>query len=297
MLTALFRLLACLPLSWLHAIGALTGRLVLRWSKGYRRHVMENLAQAGLLSEALMRRVAEEMGKGVLELPYVWLRSPKDVVRKISASNWPLVLAARNTAQQTGKGIIFLTPHLGCFEITGQYLADMPAPDGAALTAMYRPPRKSWLRPLVERGRARHNLHAVPADLSGVRQMVRVLKRGEAICILPDQVPNKGDGVWAPFFGKPAFTVTLPARLQNMTGARIILMYGERMPKGQGWIVRFHPFDDPLLGTAEQKAQQINVAMENLIRRCPEQYYWSYNRYKSPKAAVPSPTTTEKDRS
>lgn len=285
MLTVLFRVLACLPLAWLHAIGALTGRIVLFWSKGYRRHLMANLAQAGLLNERLMRRVAEEMGKGILELPYVWLRPPRDVVGKIKAANWPLVEAARATAQQTGKGVIFLTPHLGCFEVTGQYLADTPAPDGAALTAMYRPPRKSWLRPLVERGRSRHNLHAVPADLRGVRQMVRVLKRGEAICILPDQVPNKGEGVWAPFFGRPAFTITLPARLQNMTGARIVLMYGERLPKGQGWIVHFHPLDETLSGTPEQQAGQINRAMESLIRRCPDQYYWSYNRYKTPRAA------------
>ena len=150
------------------------------------------------------------------------------------------------------------------------------------LTVMYRPPKKAALKPLVEGARARTNLKLAPANLSGVRILAKCLKRGEPVGVLPDQVPQEGEGVWAPFFGRSAYTMTLPAKLAQLGDAVIILTYAERLPGGQGYTVRFVPFDEELGGSAAEQAAAINRAMEQLIARCPAQYFWSYNRYKQP---------------
>jgi KDO2-lipid IV(A) lauroyltransferase len=155
---------------------------------------------------------------------------------------------------------------------------------------MYRPPRKAALRPLVEGARARQNLNLAPANLSGVRILAKCLKGGEPIGLLPDQVPQQGEGVWAPFFGRNAYTMTLPAKLAQLGKAAIMLVYAERLPRGRGYVVRFVPFDGDLSGTPAQQAAAINHAMEQLIARCPAQYFWSYNRYKQPQGvAAPEP--------
>ena len=283
-LIALARLLSWLPLSVLHGWGAMLGRLVMAMSPDYRRHLTENLAQAGFDAggaSQTARVAAEQAGKGALELAYVWMRPQSEVLNHTRASGWASVEAAR----AAGKGIVFLTPHLGCFEVTAQFYANNAAA-GAPLTVLYRPPRKAWLAPLVEGSRARQNLALAPADVSGVRRLARALKRGEAIGLLPDQVPSRGEGVWAPFFGKPAYTMTLPARLQRTSGAAIVLAYGERLDHARGWIVHFERLDVTLSAEPSVAATQINAAMENLIRRLPAQYLWGYNRYKVPRSAA-----------
>lgn len=280
---ALFRLLARLPLPLLQALGAMAGWLTLWLDGTYRRRLHANLAQAGLSGQVSAEAAAAEAGKGALELPWLWLRPSSDLAARTTARNWELVEAA----QAAGRGIIFLTPHLGCFEATARYYAQRPAPghpDGAPITVLYREPRQAWLRELVEAGRARGSLQVARADLGGVRRLARALRAGEAVGLLPDQVPSAGEGVWAPFFGKPAFTMTLPARLQAMSGATILLAHGERLPGGRGWVVHLHPFDAPLHGDTTVQATQINAALEAVIRRCPHQYAWGYNRYKTPRA-------------
>jgi KDO2-lipid IV(A) lauroyltransferase len=195
------------------------------------------------------------------------------VLKTVTMENWEVVQAAFDA----GRGIIFLTPHLGCFEITAQAMATH-----TPVTVLYRPPRKAALKPLLEGARARHNLLLAPANLSGVRMLLKVLKKNGVIGLLPDQVPQQGEGVWADFFGKPAYTMTLPGKLQQMTGAPIILTYAERLPHGRGYVMRFVRFGQALGETAQQQADAINHAMAQLIARCPAQYFWSYHRYKTP---------------
>jgi Kdo2-lipid IVA lauroyltransferase/acyltransferase len=192
---------------------------------------------------------------------------------------------------EQGKGLVLLTPHLGSFEVAGQAIAErfgarMP------MTVLYRPARKPWLRRLEENARARPGLVTAPASLAGVRQMIRALRRGEAVGILPDQVPPEGLGVWAPFFGQPAYTMTLAARLVQQTGAAVGVVWGERLPRAQGYVVHALPLPvalpDPQPGQDEAAAQvaaatALNAAMEAVIRQRPEQYLWGYNRYKQPR--------------
>ena len=137
----------------------------------------------------------------------------------------PQVALARRRAASTqalgaqGRGIVFLTPHLGCFEVTAQAYAERCGALGP-MTVLYRPARKAVAARLVDAARARPGLATAPATLAGVRQMMRALRRGEAVGLLPDQVPPEGMGVWAPFFGRPAYTMTLAARLRRSRPAR-----------------------------------------------------------------------------
>lgn len=277
MLVTLFRLLSRLPLSALHALGAALGWLAYLASPSYRRRLTENIRRAG--HSAHRNAAIRESGKSILELPFIWCAPPARVLRCATVENWELVQNALDAKQ----GIIFLTPHLGCFEIVAQWVAAI-----TPLTVMYRPPRKDALKPLVEGARARENLRLAPANLTGVRVLFKFLKKGGPIGLLPDQVPHHGEGVWADFFGKPAYTMTLPAKLHQMSGAPIILSYAERLPFGRGYVIHFIPFEEALGETPATQAAAINRAMEKLIARCPAQYFWSYNRYKVP-AGVAAP--------
>lgn len=280
MLVSLFRLLSKLPLPLLHILGAALGWIVYLASPAYRRRLKDNIGRAGFPA-ALATAIAES-GKNIMELPFIWCASPERVLKTASIENWELVQASLDS----GRGVIFLTPHLGCFEIIAQSIAAR-----TPLTVLYRPPRKEALKPLIEGARARQNLFLAPANLSGVRILLKSLKKGGAIGLLPDQVPQQGEGVWADFFGKPAYTMTLSAKLQQMTGALIILSYAERLPHGRGYTVRFVPFDQELGATPETQARAINQAMEQLIARSPGQYFWSYNRYKIPPGAGAPPVS------
>ena len=279
MVLGLARLLALLPLSVLHRLGALCGRLVYLVSPRYRRYLSTNLRAAGFTEPALLPQAIAEAGKSLLELPAIWLRPHATVAGwVVQRTGWELVEAA--LARR--RGIIFLTPHLGCFEITAQYYA-CHAPAAAPLTALYRRPKKKTLEPLMLAGRKRPNLRLASADLRGVRVLLRALKQGEAIGILPDQAPGVGEGVWAEFFGRPAYTMTLAGRLAEASGAQLILAYAERLPQGKGYHLHLAPMPAPLAG--ESPARALNRALEELIRLCPAQYLWGYNRYKVPAGA------------
>jgi KDO2-lipid IV(A) lauroyltransferase len=275
MLVLLFRLLSRFPLPVLHALGTALGWLVYWCSPSYRRRLRSNLAHAGYGAE--LRTAIAESGKAIVELPFVWCAQQARVTRHVTMENWELV----QRRLDAGRGIVFLTPHLGCFELTAQQVSLR-----VELTVMYRPPRKSALKPLVEGARARQHMHLAPANLAGVRMLVKALRGGQPVGVLPDQVPQEGEGVWAPFFGRDAYTMTLPAKLAQLGKADILLVYAERLPRGRGYAIRFVPFDGDMSGSAAEQAASINRAMEQLIARCPSQYFWSYNRYKRPQGVA-----------
>ena len=278
-MSLVFRLLSCLPLAVLQYLGTLAGWLAYGVSPRLRRNIQAHMP-ADLTVQPSGWAVAAETGKGILELPWLWRRPQATVVaRVVKVDNWSLVEAA----WAAGKGILFLTPHLGCFEITAQYYASH-----RPMTVLYRKPKRASLVPLIEQGRGA-NLKLAPADLSGVRNLLKALKQGEAVGMLPDQVPGSGEGTWVPFFGRPAYTMTLAPRLAD-TGATVILAYAERLPHGAGYHLKLFPLPEALEGSPEQKAATINRALEGLIRQCPSQYAWGYNRYKRPRGAPPAPT-------
>ena len=158
------------------------------------------------------------------------------------------------------------------------------------MTILYRPARQAWLAHTMASVRERPGLQAVPTTLAGVRQLIKALRQGRAVGLLPDQVPPEGQGVWAPFFGQPAYTMTLSARFARLPNTRVLLAWGERLSWGRGYVVHILPLEQvleaPLADDMSELTAQINLAMERVIGLCPQQYLWGYARYKSPRSAA-----------
>ena len=266
----ILRILSLLPLRVLHALGTVLGWITYGMSPTYRRHLREHLAQAGFDDARVRREAIAAAGRMIAETPAIWFRPQAAVAELIREVNGlDAVLAAR--AQ--GREIVFLAPHLGCFEITVQYTS-LKLP----ITALYRPPKMRWLDPLMRAGRGRPTIHLVAADLGGVRQLYRALKSGEAVGLLPDQVPGRGEGELAEFFGRPAYTMTLAMRLVERKNVACFFAFARRLPRGRGYALTFRPL--PELRAGETSTRRMNRGIESLIRECPEQYLWAYNRYK-----------------
>lgn len=283
----IFRLLASLPLRWLHILGALLGHITFTMSKQYAARTEENLRQTHLATDEkhytiLLNQAINEAGKSIVELPWIWSRSMEQVCATVkNCHGWEHIEAAH----ARGKGIILLTPHWGCFEVVGLYVGQhLP------LTCLYRSPRQAWLEKIMRNGRERGLTRLATADVSGVRLLYKALKRGEAIGLLPDQVPSKGEGEWVEFFSRPAYTMTLSGRLAQTSGATVLLAFAERLPRGQGYILRFEPLP---LNYSKPVPLQINAALERVIAISPAQYLWSYNRFKIPSGVLPPDAVKE----
>jgi KDO2-lipid IV(A) lauroyltransferase len=284
----LLRWLSRRSLRFLHALGAILGWAAYLLSPSYRRRLQANAALAGL-APALRRRAVAEAGKMGTEGLRLWLRPPGQPIADPIGWHGAEHIDA---ALRAGRGLVLLTPHLGSFELAAQAYAERW---GALkpITVLYRPARHARLRELQEQARARTGLATAPADIAGVRRMLRALQRGEAVGLLPDQVPPHGQGVWAPFFGRPAYTMTLAARLALQAGAPVLLARCERLAAGRGFRLVIEPLAEPLptAGNGDElllaQATAVNRALERQIRQCPQQYLWGYNRYKVPRGSPP----------
>lgn len=267
------------------------GWLAFWGSPTYRRRLRANVAQAGL-DWATARGAVASAGRMVAELPWLWCR-PHDqplgqLVHWEGAERIEAALAAN-------RGLLLLTPHLGCFEVIALAYAERW---GAThpFTVMFRPSRQPALRDLVAQSRNRPGVQAAPATLTGVRQMIRALRKGGTVGLLPDQVPPRGMGTWAPFFGRQAYTMTLASRLVQQTDATWLLVAAERLEGGRGWVIRVSAPAEPMPGSsthpcegqdpeevARHAAAVVNQEMERLILSKPDQYLWGYHRYKQPR--------------
>ena len=270
----LFRLFSYLPLWFLHASGWVLGWLAYGLSPQYRQRFVENAALAGY-SVTQVRGAIGQAGRMVAELPRLWMGAPMHY-------KWDND-AAVDRAYAAGQGIVFLTPHMGCFEISAQSAAERYSGRYGPMTVLYRPARQAWLANVMASARNRPGLETAPTNLAGVRQMIRALRNGRAVGLLPDQVPPDGMGQWAPVFGRKAYTMTLAARLVQQTGATVLVAWAERLSWGRGFCIHVRELPEPLSSDLDRAVAQINQAMEQLIRECPQQYLWGYARYKQPR--------------
>lgn len=275
----LFRFFSRWPLAVLHTLGAGLGWLVWLASARYRAQFRANVAQAGLPFEAARPAIAEA-GRFVGELPRLWMRPRSEsCLENVRVQGQ----AHAEQAFAQGKGVIFFGPHCGSFELGPQALAELYGP----ITAIYRPARKAWLARLESFARDRQNLTVVPASLSGIRLMHRTLKANQAVAMLTDQVPPEGQGLWAPFFGRPAYTMTLAARLALQSGATLLPVSCERLPGGRGYFLKIWPAVAGLQTREKadmlQAVTRINQAIEAIVLSQPGQYLWGYGRYKTPR--------------
>jgi KDO2-lipid IV(A) lauroyltransferase len=270
---ACLKLLRFLPLPIIHGLGVCLGIISYLFNKDHRDHAIRNLKQSGLVSGKLelyklLFKSTLENSKSALETFAIWLKPHVKVLGWVkNVYGWDEV----EKALQSGKGVIFLTPHLGCFEITSLYYgAHHP------MAVLYRQPRQKWLLPLITNGRERGQITLAPANAQGVKQLLQALKRGDAIGVLPDQAPLEGEGEWAPFFGRPAYTMTLASKLALKTGAQVFMAFGERLSFGHGYNIHIRPVDAGGIDTPAL----LNKEVARTIQQYPSQYLWMYDRYK-----------------
>lgn len=265
-------LLSKLSLRTVHILGKYFGMLYFLLSQRDYRVLKENIENCGLFKKAnipqAIKENTQELGKSILEALYIWSSSQGKAISLVKEIHGKKFL---DKAEKAGKGIIFLTPHLGCFEITSIfYGANNP------ITIMYRKARKKWVSDLMIKGRKKGLVNLASADSMGLRKILTALQRSEAIGILPDQVADKGQGEMADFFGRPAYTMVLTNKLIKRTEASIIMVYGERLKDGRGFDIHFKLINRKNMSTT----LGLNKELELFIRKNPSQYYWSYDRFK-----------------
>ena len=284
----LFRALGRLPLRLNHAIGFGLGWLVWCASARHRRLTRENIRQYEQFmlpegaKQVLLNDAIGEQGKGISELAVAWTAPPErlyKMVRDDDCIGWKHIEAAK----ANGQPIIFVTPHLGCYDIAGRYLSKR-----LPITALYRPPKQKWLEAIMQQGRVRAGGETASADAGGVRTLLKALKGGSNIVILPDQVPGGGDGAWVDFFGRPAYTMTLLPRLAASANAIVLFFFAERLAHGKGYRIHIEAMSEPFSSDRIIAARQTNAMVEKLVAMAPTQYLWGYNRYKHP-AGAPQP--------
>ncbi|HAJ72421.1 MAG TPA: lysophospholipid acyltransferase family protein [Methylophilaceae bacterium] len=273
MMRLIAKILAMLPLRVTHAIGAVIGWLFHQLKPKARAMLAQNLRHSGLYpDEAEFNRAVKQniahTGKSLIEGFAIWGSSQQRALSWIKAVKGE---AQIDEALARGKGIIFLTPHMGCFEITSIFYGSKHP-----ITVLYRPPRKSEMEALIVQGRSKGQVKLAQTNKAGVKALLQALSKGEAVGILPDQTANKGEGEWAPVFGRPAYTMVLASKLAEKTDAAVIMAFGERLPKGQGFVIHLHRLAQGAIATPAQ----LNAAVEAQIRQCPLQYIWNYNRHK-----------------
>lgn len=288
MLKFLLKPLSFLSLTHIHRIGAWLGRVMFLCMPQSKKIMLRNLKQSQLYTDSTSLHAAVslnilESGKSIVESLALWQKTDTELLSWVNMpKNWHIV----EEAITNKKGIIFLTPHLGCFEITSIFYGSK-----YPITVLYRQPKMQWLLAYIQAGRARAGVSLAEANAGGVRKLMHALKRGEAIGILPDQIPAAGEGEWADFFGLPAYTMTLASKLANRTGATVIMAFGERLSHGEGFEIHLQKIDSiatPAL---------LNKAIEQQIAQEPTQYLWHYPRYKVRRHAInkTSPTITQAD--
>ncbi|MBA4502926.1 lysophospholipid acyltransferase family protein [Marinobacterium marinum] len=284
---ALLGVLALLPLRLSQALGRGLGNRY--WRKGdaakvtrqTRRNINACFPEwSESEREALIHASLQQTGCSLCEMGMSWLWPARRTLKKVRHVYHEDRVQA---AIDQGKGVILIAPHLGNWEVLNLYLsAHYP------FTAMYKPPRMKLMDDLVKRMRARLGTRMAPADTRGVRMVMKALRRGEMVGILPDQEPDVSGGIHVPFFGVQALTMKLLPQLAAQTGAVVVCGYAERLPDAAGFDLHFVMADERINSrNLEDAAAAMNVSVEQCVRALPAQYQWEYRRFSTRPEGAP----------
>jgi len=270
--------LAALPLRALHRFGNFLGVIGRVVPNPLRRVARINVdmcfaADGGAARDELWRATLGECGKAAAELPALCAWPAARWRARIDDNGARAVI---EHALQQGRGALVVAPHLGAWELVGVYCAGL-----APMTVLYRAQRPSALGDLLNEARRRAGMSPHPATRAGLRAVYRALDRRGLVGVLPDQDPGRRNGVFAPFFGVPARTTTLVARLARRTGAQVILVVAQRLP-GARYRMLARPAPAAVADTdALRAAAALNRAIEQMARLIPAQYQWCYKRFRT----------------
>lgn len=272
---SLFSLKNCLRfgalLGWVSSVTSNRNRLVTEKNIQLCFPDMSKKQQHKLMQQSLI-----ETGKTLTEASPMWNWDKNKLFKLIKYVSGEEHL---QKALKNEQGVILALPHLGNWELLSLYCsAHYP------ITTMYKKPKISKISSLVKHGRERLGANLVPADNVGVRSMLTALKKKEFVAILPDQEPSKGNGVFSSFFGVPAYSMTLISRLAKKTNARVIMAHTVRLSSDNGYVVIFTDLPEMKSkiesNILNDSVNYLNAQLEKCIRGMPEQYQWSYKRFK-----------------
>lgn len=267
-------LISFLDLKKIYIIGIYIGRIYYFFSKKTQLILNKNLKRLPNINRDnfsyYKSRIIDELGKSLIEIFYIWSLTPKDLKKLIYRINGKEII---EKVRKENKPILFLTPHYGAFEITTLiYGLNYP------LHIMYRPPRKEWMNDYMVKGRQKGKIKLIKSNLSGVKKIFSIMRNNGAIGLLPDQVPKKGFGEFSKFFGKDAYTMTLPIKIIEKFDPNIIFVYAERLEFGNGFEITLEQIPKNKI----KSTRDLNIIIEKIIKKNPIQYYWNYDRYRKP---------------
>jgi KDO2-lipid IV(A) lauroyltransferase len=261
----------------LHLLGGAAGHfLYVKRGRRYRNaYININLCFPSLSAREvnrLTRLSLHETGKLLFEVLFFWLfpgRFYQRLIHGVTGEEYLL------QAQAEGRAVILVSPHLGNWEVFNTWAGS----HGAYVS--YKPLSCTWMDRRIRHCRQCNGSKLFSIGNEGLKVLYRVLDKGGVVAVFPDQVPESGGRVIAPFFKIPAWTGTLVPRLASKKNARIICGYARRLPGTQGFEIYLHPAPEEIYKEDSLEAvTALNLGMEECIRRSPEQYTWQYKRFK-----------------
>ncbi len=274
----LLRLLGCLPFSIVRSLGAFFGWSIVKRNRRTVKAIDINLnlcmpEKTDAERLIIRNKRLQHMGQTALEMSHVWTKSKTQLIAHLKKG--AIDNAAFEAAVKSDNGVLVLAPHLGHWEMMNYYLTQF-----RPLTVMYRPIKNSVkLDDFIRKARERAGSELAPTNRKGVMQLMKALKKSGLVGILPDQCPQDGGGVYVPFYKQQAYSMTLASQLANKTGAKVFI--GAALRVNGGYEVVMEPVDEAFYSDViEESVASMNLSIEKIVDRYPEQYQWEYKRFK-----------------
>ncbi|MDA8390702.1 MAG: lysophospholipid acyltransferase family protein [Gammaproteobacteria bacterium] len=275
LLAGLMRAAGALPWPLQRGLGAFLGEIGYWLAVPARRVALVNVglcfpAYDARARRRLVRKNFRLMGQVAFAVARVWWASADEIRAFVHLRGGEHLQAA----QAAGRPVIFLVPHFLALDVGGMRIAL----EGHFMS-MFRRPKHALVEPLLRR-RERFGSTLWPAD-APLRQIVRAIRDGRAFYYLPDLDPGTADAATVPFFGVPVPTLTALSRLARLTGAVVLPALARAREDGRGFELILRPPLAPFpTGDQEADARYMNATVEAAIRDMPEQYLWTYKRFK-----------------
>lgn len=276
-----FKILTLLPLGAHHLIGALIGRLLYIFNNR-NKHISKinidicfpNLSH--LEKQKLLRQTLIENAKTLIESFWLW-RHPKQSLTLLLGKIENSFLLERANNQSVGT--IFVTPHFGSWEYIGLLTAA-----NSKLLILYAPPKSKYIEQLSCQGRKSTGGSVISTDKLNIKTLIKHIKAGGSVGILPDQVPDGNGGIYVNFFGRKSYTSTLVCKLANKLQCSVVFCYALRNNNNHlKYDAYYHEANKDIYSDDLIKATSaLNSHIESFISTAPSQYIWGYKRFKRP---------------
>tara|TARA_R110002096_G_scaffold141847_6_gene296835 strand:- start:169 stop:1044 length:876 start_codon:yes stop_codon:yes gene_type:complete len=272
-------LLSCLPLSTHHSLGKFIGSILFVFNNRNRHIAKVNIGLcftklSQTRKQQLLKKSLQENGKTLIECFWLW-RHPQQITGALlgNLTNPDLLTRARE------QGTIFVTPHFGSWEFIGLLTAA-----NSNLLILYAPPKSEHITKLSCQGRSSTGGTVISTETLNAKRLIKHIRNGGSVGILPDQVPDGNGGVHSYFFGKRAYTSTLVCKLAQKLQCPVVFCYALRNKQKTLQYDAYY-YDAPkeiYNNDIVSSTNALNKNIEDFINTAPEQYIWSYKRFKNP---------------